>query len=265
MDPRAHIGSVELRVADVERSREFYARALGLEPTGDDPVSLGASGKPLVVLRQVEPGTPAPPSSPGLFHVAYRHPTRAGLASALRRLAASGTRLTGASDHGVSEALYLDDPDRNGIEVYWDRPMESWPMAPDGSVAMFTAPLDLDSLLAENDAIEPNDPGTDIGHVHLRVSDIDRAIAFYRDVLGMGLRAQMGDQAGFLAAGDYHHHVGVNTWQSRGGEAPPPGSAGLDSFTIALPTPAARDEVAARVGGTEAGDPDGTRLRLVAQ
>ena len=152
MDPRAHIGSVELRVADVERSREFYARALGLEPTGDDPVSLGASGKPLVVLRQVEPGTPAPPSSPGLFHVAYRHPTRAGLASALRRLAASGTRLTGASDHGVSEALYLADPDENGIELYWDRPEEEWPRPPEGEgVAMYTRPLDLRGLLAELD------------------------------------------------------------------------------------------------------------------
>ena len=255
MHPRAHIDSVELRVADPERSQRFYEEALGLEVTGSEPLSLGVDGHPLVVLRQGDPGTPAPPSTTGLFHVAYRHPGRRGLASALRRLARSGARLTGASDHGVSEALYLDDPDRNGIEVYWDRPMEDWPMAPDGSVAMFTAPLDLDSLVGETADVEPNEPGTDIGHVHLRVSDVDRAIAFYRDVLGMGLRAQLGAEAGFLAAGDYHHHIGVNSWQSRGGGPPPPGSAGLERFTIAVPD----GEPA------ELRDPDGIEMRLIAQ
>ena len=257
MDPAAHIDSVELRVADLERCRRFYERALGLEHTGADPLSLGVDGRTLLVLREADPGTPAPPTSTGLFHVAYRHPTRAGLASALRRLAASGARLTGASDHGVSEALYLDDPDRNGIEVYWDRPMDDWPWAADGGVDMYTAPLDLESLVAENDAVEPNDPATDIGHVHLRVSDLERAISFYRDELGMGLRARLGDQAGFLAAGDYHHHVGVNTWQSRGGGPPPPGSAGLESFTIAVPSAEQEPE--------ERSDPDGIRIRLVAQ
>jgi catechol 2,3-dioxygenase len=265
MDPRAHIHSVELRVADVERSRRFYEQALGLEPTGDDPISLGAGGVPLLVLRAAEPGTPAPPTTTGLFHVAFRHPTRPGLASALRRLAAAGARLTGASDHGVSEALYLNDPDWNGLEIYWDRPRESWPMNPDGSVDMYTAPLDLESLLGQNEGVDPNDPGTDIGHVHLRVSDVDRSIGFYRDVLGMELRAQMGDQAGFLAAGNYHHHVGVNSWQSRGGGPPPPGSAGLERFTIALPSDEARDEVAARLGGSDGRDPDRIEMRLIAQ
>jgi catechol 2,3-dioxygenase len=257
MDPRAHIDSVELRVSDPERSRRFYEEALGLEPTGDDPISLGAGDHTLLVLRRAESGDPAPPSTTGLFHVAYRHPTRRGLASALRRLAGAGVRLTGASDHGVSEALYLDDPDWNGIEVYWDRPMETWPMAEDGSVAMFTAPLDIDSLIAENDGVNPNDPATDVGHVHLRVSDVERSIGFYRDVLGMRLRARLGDEAGFLAAGDYHHHVGVNSWQSRGGGPPPPGSSGLERFTIAVPADAAEDEPIR--------DPDGIEMRLIAQ
>jgi catechol 2,3-dioxygenase len=265
MDPRAHIDSVDLRVADPERSRRFYEDALGLAQTGSEPLSLGAGGHPLLVLRPAEPGIPAPPTATGLYHVAFRHPTRPGLASALRRLAAAGARLTGASDHGVSEALYLDDPDRNGLEIYWDRPIEAWPMTADGSVDMYTAPLDLESLLGENDGVDPNDPGTDIGHVHLRVADVDRSIEFYRDVLGMGLRAQLGDEAGFLAAGDYHHHVGVNSWQSRAGGPPPPGSAGLERFTIALPSEAARDEAASRIGGSVGHDPDGIELRLVAQ
>ena len=279
MDPRAHIDSVELRVADVDRSRRFYEQALGLERAGDEPalpqaigsadgarsVSLGTGGHPLLVLRQAEPGAPAPPTTTGLYHVAFRHPTRPGLASALRRLAAVGARLTGASDHGVSEALYLDDPDLNGLEIYWDRPRESWPMNPDGGVDMFTAPLDLESLLAQNAGVDPNDPGTDIGHVHLRVSDVDRSIGYYRDVLGMDLRARLGDEAGFLAAGDYHHHIGVNSWQSRGGGPPPPGSAGLERFTIALPSEQARDDIAARIGGSDGRDPDGIELRLIAQ
>jgi catechol 2,3-dioxygenase len=256
MDPRAHVDSVELRVSDPTRSRRFYEEALGLEPTGDG--SLGAGGHTLVMLRAAEPGTPAPPSSTGLYHVAYRHPSRPGLASALRRLARAGARLTGASDHGVSEALYLNDPDRNGIEVYWDRPRDRWPMTADGSVDMYTAPLDLDSLLAENEGIDPNEPEVDIGHVHLRVSDLARSIEFYRDELGMQLRAQLGDQAGFLAAGDYHHHVGVNNWESRGGGPPPPGFSGLERFTIAVPADTG--------GGDEVvNDPDGIELRLIAQ
>jgi catechol 2,3-dioxygenase len=264
MDPRAHIDSVELRVADLERARRFYEEALGLERVGEDPLALGAGGRPLVVLRRAERGNPAPPTTTGLFHVAIRHPTRPGLASALRRLAAAGVRLTGASDHGVSEALYLNDPDRNGIEIYWDRPKERWPMSPDGGVDMFTAPLDLDSLIAEADGADPVDPGTDVGHVHLRVSDVERSIGFYRDELGMALRARMGNEAGFLAAGDYHHHVGVNSWQSRGGGPPPPGSAGLERFTIALPSRAALDEAVVRVGSSEPSDPDGIAIRLIA-
>ena len=237
MDERAQIGSVELRVQDLDRSRRFYTEALGLEPVGDDPLALGAGGRPLVVLGEVEPGTPAPPSTTGLFHLAILHPSRAELAKALRRLAERGGRLDGASDHAVSEALYLHDPDFNGIELYRDRPREEWPEGPDGGVGMVTLPLDVRSLLAEAEPVDggPAHPDTTMGHVHLRVSDLERSVAFYRDELGMSLRARYGDQAAFLAAGEYHHHVGVNTWHSLGGGPPPPGSAGLERFTIASP------------------------------
>jgi catechol 2,3-dioxygenase len=254
VDDRAHIHSVELNVADLERSRRFYTDAIGLEPVGDDPLALGAGGRPLVILREAVPGTPAPPSTTGLFHLAILHPSRAELATALRRLAELGGRLDGASDHAVSEALYLHDPDWNGIELYRDRPKQDWPEGPEGGVGMVTLPLDVQALIGEAEAVDgrPAHPDTVMGHVHLRVSDLERSVAFYRDELGMNLRARYGDQAAFLAAGDYHHHVGINTWQSLGGGAPPPRSAGIERFTITAPA----EE------GQTLSDPDGIELAL---
>jgi catechol 2,3-dioxygenase len=254
MDEQARIGSVELRVRDIDRSRRFYTEAIGLEFVGEDPVTLGAGGRPLVVLRGAEPGLPAPPGTTGLFHLAILHPSRTELAKALRRLADRGGRLDGASDHAVSEALYLHDPDFNGIELYRDRPREDWPQGPDGGVGMVTLPLDVQALVAEAEPVDgdPVHPGTTMGHVHLRVSDLESSVAFYRDELGMNLRARYGDQAAFLAAGDYHHHIGLNTWHSLGGGPPPPGSAGLERFTIA----------ASAAEGRALHDPDGIELAL---
>jgi catechol 2,3-dioxygenase len=254
MDERAHIGSVELRVADLERARRFYTEAIGLEPVSDDPLALGAGGRPLVILREAEPGTPAPPSTVGLFHLAILHPNRAELARALRTLVEQGARLDGASDHEVSEALYLHDPDWNGIELYRDRPKDEWRTGPDGQgINMVTLPLDVRSLIEEaEEAGGPVHPDTVMGHVHLRVSDLERSVAFYRDELGMNLQAAYGDQAAFLAAGDYHHHIGLNVWHSRGGGPPPEGSAGLARFTIESPGGEVR----------ELRDPDGIALEL---
>jgi catechol 2,3-dioxygenase len=254
--PRSGVESVELRARDLASSERFYRDALGLERVEDEPMGLGAGGPPLVILRQAEAGVPPPPGSTGLFHAAIRFPGRPALARALRRLAAEGVPLSGASDHGVSEALYLNDPDLNGIELYRDRPEEDWPMEPDGSVGMFTLPLDLRDLLAESagDGAGPAEPGTDVGHVHLKVSDLERSVAFYREELGLALRARYGREAAFLAAGDYHHHVGLNTWHSRGGRPPPQGSPGLERFTIALPSQDASEELT---------DPDGIALRAV--
>ena len=254
MDERAQIGPVELRVADLERSRSFYGGPIGLEQVGDDPLALGAGGRPLVVLREVEPGTPAPPSTTGLFHLAILHPSREELARALRRLVDRGARLDGASDHAVSEALYLHDPDWNGIELYRDRPRDEWPEGDGGGVAMVTLPLDVHALLEQAVSAngQPAHPDTVMGHVHLRVSDLERSVAFYRDGLGMNVRARYGDQAAFLAAGDYHHHVGLNTWHSVGGGPPPPGSAGLERFIVSAPDEEARS----------LRDPDGIELAL---
>jgi catechol 2,3-dioxygenase len=255
MDERAHIGSVELRVADLDRSRRFYTEVIGLEPVAEDPLALGAGGRPLVVLREAEPGNPAPPTTVGLFHLAILHPSRPELARALLRLAEQGVRLDGASDHEVSEALYLHDPDWNGIELYRDRPKDSWRPGPGGAgINIVTLPLDLQSLVAEAESGEgPVHPDTVMGHVHLRVSDLERSVAFYKDRLGMNLQARYGDEAAFLAAGDYHHHLGLNTWHSRGGTAPPDGSAGLERFTIETPEGEPQD----------LRDPDGIELALL--
>jgi catechol 2,3-dioxygenase len=280
IDPSTHPGTVGLRVADLERSRDFYTDALGLtEVGGEDGVArMSADGStPLLELdaRDSAGGPPAPPRSTGLFHFALLYPGRAGLGQALNRLVDRGVGLTGASDHLVSEALYLNDPDGNGIELYRDRPREEWPApAPGQSVAVDTIPLELGPILAEANPPDGGaDPGTVMGHVHLKVSDLERSIAFYRDGLGFDLMAQLGPQAGFLAAGGYHHHIGVNVWHSRDGGPPPPGTAGLSWYVLELGSDDAVAQVAdaARAAGAEVEegpdglstrDPDGIRIRL---
>src|SRR6202142_4141559 len=155
IDAKARIGHVHLKVADLERALKFYRDVLGFELTqrfGSQAAFLSAGGyHHHIGLNTWESagGSPPPPGTTGLYHVAILYPTRALLADALRRLQAAGIELDGASDHGVSEALYLRDPDGNGVELYWDRPKERWPRTPDGGLAMFTRTLDLDALLAE--------------------------------------------------------------------------------------------------------------------
>ncbi len=155
IDPDVRIGHIHLKVADLERSLAFYHGVLGFDITlqiGSSAAFLSAGGyHHHLALNTWESlgGSPPPPGSTGLFHLAIVYPTRAALADALRRLLAAGIALDGASDHGVSEALYLRDPDDNGVELYWDRPREEWPVNPDGSLAMFTRRLDLQDLLAE--------------------------------------------------------------------------------------------------------------------
>jgi catechol 2,3-dioxygenase len=154
IDPGATIGHVHLKVADLDRALAFYRDALGMDVTGRLPgaVFLSAGGyHHHVALNtwQSRGGTPPPPGSTGLFHLAIRYPTRAALARAVRRLLEHGAALEGASDHGVSESVYLRDPDDNGIEVTWDRPGEAWPRGPDGQVRAISDPLDLAALLSE--------------------------------------------------------------------------------------------------------------------
>src|SRR5439155_13415104 len=208
--PATTVGAVELTVADLARSLEYYRRAIGFDVLAEEDgrAALGAGGNEL--LRLVElPGARPAPSHTGLFHFALLLPDRPSLARWLAHGLRDRIELTGASDHFVSEALYLRDPDYHGIEIYADRPRELW----EGHVheRMTTLPLDTEDILRELDdpSTEPFDglpAGTEMGHVHLCVAEIPRTIEFYRDLLGFELVAGWGEAA-FLSAGGYHHHV----------------------------------------------------------
>lgn len=239
-DIPTRIARVELRCSDVEASAEFYRRLVGLEVTtlGLDEARLRAPGgdRPLLVLRRAERPGPSPRQATGLFHTAFRFPDRTGLAAALRRCAIELDHpLTGASDHGVSEALYLDDPDGLGIELYRDRPAGQWPQVEPGErVRMFTEPLDLHDLIAaDRGAGAPEAAvGVDIGHVHLKVADPEAAAEFWTGPAGMELMTRYGADAVFCAKDGYHHHIGANAWLSRGAEQEPADGAGLDAVAI---------------------------------
>jgi len=274
---RTSMGPVHLAVSDLERSLGFYRAVLGLVELArnDGRASVGAGERELLVLVE-EPGARPAYGHTGLYHYALLLPERADLAAWLAHVARERVPLAGLSDHFVSEAIYLSDPDGHGIEVYWDRPREVW----EGQVGarMTTLPLDTRSLLGELDdpATAPFDglpAGTVMGHVHLKVSAIADTVAFYRDVLGFGLMAQLGAQAAFLAAGGYHHHLGANTWESAGATAPPAGMAALRQTTIVLPDAAEHDRVIERLeragqpaqtdeDGAVAVDPSGNALLL---
>ena len=264
ISPQLTLGPVHLTVADLARSLDYYRAQIGLRVLAqeDGRASLGSGGRELLVLVE-EPGARPADGYSGLFHFALLVPDRAGLARWLAHAARDGVALTGASDHAVSEALYLRDPDGHGIEIYRDRPREEW----EGRVAtlMTSLPLDTADLLSVlgDPATEPFDglpEGTVMGHVHLRVSEIPATVDFYRD-LGFELMAQLGSQAAFLAAGGYHHHLGANTWESAGAPQAPSGYAGLRRATMVLPDEAARDLVLEAVGADapELADPSGNR------
>jgi catechol 2,3-dioxygenase len=260
------MGPVHLTVADLDRSLAFYETVVGLEARdrGGGRASIGTSERDLLVLTE-EPGAPPSRGRTGLYHFALLVPEREDLARWLAHAARDRVALTGLSDHFVSEAIYLNDPDEHGIEIYWDRPREVW----EGQVGerMTTLPLDVDSLLGSlgdpaSASFEALPAGTTMGHVHLRVAVIPETITFYRDVLGFGLMAALGPSAAFLSAGGYHHHLGANTWESAGSGPADAGSAALRHATVLLPDGDERDRVVGRVSdaGQEVGDFAGAPL-----
>jgi catechol 2,3-dioxygenase len=253
IDRDTTLGAVRLTVPDLSRSRAFYEHAIGLTASerDDGNVALGVPGEPpLIELRGDGPPPPLNRRATGLYHLAILTPSRLDLALALARLAEARWPLDGASDHLVSEALYLSDPDGNGIEIYRDRPREQWRRDGD-ELAMATLPLDIDDLIGElsnADGLQPLAPGgTRIGHVHLQVGDIAESEAFYHGVLGFDVVVRGYPGALFVSAGGYHHHIGLNTWHSAGASPPPTGAVGLRSFDVVLPTQHERDRVLARV------------------
>ncbi len=279
IDARTTMGAVRLAVADLGSVRDFYRDAIGLAELspGDGVVRLGTKGSDDSIVELVgEPGaSPRPRGTSGLFHLAILVPSRADVARALQRVAEAGWRLSGASDHLVSEALYLSDPEGNGIELYRDRPREEWPVR-DGQLQMDTLPLDLDGVLGElrrEDAEAPMPPGTRIGHVHLNVGDLTAAEAFYSGALGFDVTVRGYPGALFVSAGGYHHHLGLNTWAGEGAPPPPQGSRGLRQFEIVLPGEAqlsaeedrlreAGFDPAREDGEVRVTDPSGNRVAL---
>ncbi len=260
IDPALSIGSVALAVGDLARSVDFYERVLGLGVVvrEQDRAGLGGSAEhPLLELTGIERPLLAPPGRTGLFHVAWLHPSRATLADTVRRVAQARWPIDGASDHGVSEALYLSDPDGLGIEIYADRPRAQWDRPPGGhGVNMVTLPLDIEDLLAQSDAEPPEEMAakTNVGHVHLKVSEVPRSSAFYRDALGFEEQAQL-PSAAFLSAGGYHHHVGLNSWQSHGQGPPPDNAPGLRRVQFELSDADALDSLERRLADGRRGSP----------
>ena len=247
------VGPVYLTVADLDRSEQFYRDVLGFKPLDrqGDTLAFTADGvQPLVVLHGRADARPRPRRATGLYHFAILVPSRIELARSLRRLAEQRYPLQGAADHLVSEALYLADPDDNGIEIYRDRPRDEWSWQ-DGQVRMATDPLDLDGILAELPAGEASGtglhPGTILGHMHIHVADLRAAEAFYHGLLGFDIMLHFGPSALFVAAGGYHHHIGLNTWAGVGAPPPPDDAAGLRYFAITLPNDAELERVADRL------------------
>lgn len=254
------IDRIALVVADLDRVGRFYEQIVGLTPLPSEPMrlSLGVAGRTLIELRE-DAGAVSRPREAGLFHVALLLPSRADLGRWIGHAARARLSLDGVADHLVSEALYLHDPEGNGVELYVDRPREVW--ARDGArVKMASLPLDLEALAAEGDGEWSGAPaGTCIGHVHLQVGDTARAEAFYAGELGFDVAARI-PGATFFASGGYHHHLAVNVWNSRGAGPRSADSAGLAEVRL-LAEPA----LAGRLGRSVAVDPWGTHLTITAR
>jgi catechol 2,3-dioxygenase len=269
-----YIGAVGLKARDLSRLTDFYTQAIGLHLLGRDSKTarLGAGGITLLELEAAPEATPDDPRTAGLFHTAFLQPMRGDLARWLVHAARNRVALTGASDHAVSEAIYLDDPEGNGIEVYRDRLPDEWHWNGD-RIRMTTERLDLDNLAADAGAAAYTGApdGLRIGHVHLRVGDIDTAQKFYSGVVGLDVTAGRGG-ALFMSSGRYHHHVGSNVWNSAGAGRRDDGRAGLSWFAMdadAGTLAAVRDRLNAgdiatedTTAGLQARDPWGTRVRF---
>jgi len=263
----AHVNQTHLVVTDLDTVSAFYRDIIGLkslEKSASGEV-LGVNGTPLLTLTTRGDVVRAPRTAAGLFHTAFLVPDRAALAAWLAHAAHAGVRLDGASDHLVSEAIYLSDPEGNGIEIYRDRQPEEWTMFPDGTVQMATEGLDLQALYdsADKGRWDGMQDGTAIGHIHLQVGNVPEAEAFYRDVLGLKVMARY-PGASFFATGGYHHHIAANIWNSRGAGTRADSMTGLSDYSLHFTDKAALDEATAaldRQGIATSRTADGILLR----
>lgn len=262
------IGRVALRVNDLDSMQDFYESVIGLHilEDGEERAVLGTEEEEILVLIQDEDAAPRQRDEAGLFHTAFRVPDRSALGDVLNRIE-ERWELGGVADHGVSEALYLNDPEGNGIEVYRDRPQEDWELEEDGSVKMVTAQLELGELRDEAAGSERVPVGSVVGHVHLEVADLEASRKFYVDTLGFNVRQEM-STALFVAADDYHHHIGLNTWNHRSAPVSGRGLAWFELVTSSVEAVRERVEAAGleaeeREDGFVVEDPDGVRVRVV--
>ncbi len=257
MNSSLHLRSVRLRVPDLTRSMAFYVGQLGFAPVhktvGRADLAVASGSPTLLTLMEDRAARPAPPDAAGLFHAALLLPGRAALGAWLQHAAKAGVEFEGFSDHGVSQAVYFADPDGNGLEFYVDRPRAEWPFA-HGKLAMRTDPLDVPKLLAEAAPAGPFPlAGARWGHLHLRVTSLERSEAFYRTTLGLDLMQDSYPGARFLAADGYHHHLGLNIW-GRPRQSQPAGALGLAETVFAQRSITSEQRLT---------DPDGITLRLV--
>lgn len=249
--PDAEIGIVQLKVSNMETSLRFYQEIIGLKLLHQRGhiAELTVDGvNPLVVLEENAAYQKQNRRTSGLYHFAILLPDRSALGLALRNLIRYQIPV-GQGDHLVSEALYLDDPDGNGIEIYADRPRDTWRRDEEGAIVMTTDPVDIDGLLSISEGLtwQGLPPGTKIGHIHLHVGDLEAAEHFYCRVLGFDKITNYGDSALFVSAGGYHHHIGLNTWAGKGAPPAPEDAAGLRYYSITVPTKEGLQEVIQRL------------------
>ena len=277
IDAKLKIGLTTLKVKNLLGMVDYYTQAIGLSLLGKDSASavLGIEADNLPILKLIhKPHGTAYPNATGLFHLAILLPTRADLGHWLKHFAQT-RQLDGAGDHLVSEALYLYDPEGNGIEIYRDRPRSEWPTGPNSKIKMDTLAVDIPAVLAEapDEPVETMPSGTIAGHVHLQVDDVSKAQSFYHTVLGFETTEYFSNQAGFFGAGGYHHHIGANVWRSRGAAPPPADALGLDRYELIFSSQAELDHVVERLSAAgidyaendaavEVRDPAGTLVVL---
>ncbi len=253
--PSAGVGTVTLKVSDLQRSLAFYTAVIGLgkmqQSTGT--AVLGAGNQPIVILAEVPGAQPQPVHTTGLYHAAILFPDRRSLARKIAQII--NLRISpGYADHRVSEAFYLSDPDGNGLELYRDRPPQEWTWKGE-YVRMASDPINFDNFFGEiqGEDVAKASPAvpasTRLGHMHLRVADIPQAEKFYHGALGFNITAHW-PGALFVSAGGYHHHIGLNAWQSRGGRPPMEPSAGLREFSITLPDQAELERLVTQIQST---------------
>ena len=252
IDKTTELGSVTLNVENLTNMCTYYEEVIGLDVLNqsDKRVELGTEENQKVLLTLVKEevqGTPT--KKAGLFHTAFLLPSRKDLGNVLYSYLSREIPIGGASDHGYSEALYLQDPEGNDIEIYADKPKEEWDIQPDGTIPGITIQMDANGVIESRDEgqIDKFPAGTVIGHVHLSVSNLEATHEFYVDVLGLDLKYNYGDQAKFLAAGEYHHHVGANTWAGENVPKREETDLGLRSYSFVVPNDQALKNVEANL------------------